>query len=291
MSARLYLEHFNDADVALLATVSGRSPEDLLATLRANPDYLDALLREPALHAALFGGGEREALLRASPFLVFSVLVARSAKDLSQTHFVQEWVGPGRRVPMFEVAGLQGFLDDPMRRLFLAELLASYTRVASGSIWVQTPRGWRRRRFSELDPLRLVEMAELAPEGEKPALYRRLGDLALFLTGVFPDYAGTRLLPGHRRQRLQRAMMREEGQSQDSESTPAGLPGDLGLLERLGRRSYWLAWKATEAGGFGMARVLGEVASGFGIARRSLNFLTDRYLFRLREEWFPMGEG
>jgi hypothetical protein len=39
-----------------------------------------------------------------------------------------------------------------------------------------------------------------------------------------------------------------------------------------------------------VARILGEVASGFGMARRSLNFLTDRYLFRVRERWFPMGD-
>jgi hypothetical protein len=292
MSALLYLEHLNDADLALLAAAGGfRSSDDLLAALRESPDRLDALLGEPTLHTMLFGAGEREALLRASPFLVFSVLVAQSAADLARAQYVEEWVGPGRRVPMFEVSGLRGFLDDPVRRLFLAELLASYTRVASGSIWVQTSRGWRRRRFSELDPLRLVEMAEMAPDAEKPALYRRLGDLALFLTGVFPDYAGTRLLPGHRRQRLQRIMRASDGDAPDAESTPASVPGDLGLLERLGRRSYWLAWKATGAGGFGVARVLGEVAAGFGTARRSLNFLTDRYLFRLREEWFAMGEG
>src|SRR5256885_13132420 len=38
-------------------------------------------------------------------------------------------------------------------RLFLAELLASYTNVASGSTLVKTSRGWPRHRFSELDPM------------------------------------------------------------------------------------------------------------------------------------------
>jgi hypothetical protein len=289
LSTLLYLEHLSDTDLALLAAAGGfASAGDLSAELRADPARLDGILGDPSVYATLFGAGEQDALLRASPFLVFAVLVARSAIDLTQTRFVQEWVGPGRRVPMFEVKGIQDFLEDPHRRLFLAELLASYTHVASGSIWVQTPRGWRRRRFSELDPLRLIEMAQLAPDSEKPALHRRLGDLALFLTGVFPDYAGTRLLPGHRRQRLERAMRWDPDGPSGSEAQ--GPPGDMGLLERVGRRSYWLAWRATETSGFDVARILGEVASGFGMARRSLNFVTDRYLFRVRERWFPMGE-
>jgi len=34
--------------------------------------------------------------------------------------------------------------------------------------------------------------------------------------------------------------------------------------------------------------VLEDLASdGFGRARRILNFLTDRYLFPLRDHWFP----
>ena len=82
---------------------------------------------------------------------------------------------------------LREFFAADGRRLFLTELLTSYTRVASGSTYVRTARGWRRRRFSELDPLRLASLLDAVPEAERPGIYRRLGDLALFLTGVFPD--------------------------------------------------------------------------------------------------------
>src|SRR5438270_799918 len=186
MSSNPFIEHLNDTDLALLATVSGEdSVIDLQHRLWADPYALDEILRQPSLFDVLFGAGAREALLHASPFLTFAVLVQRASRDLRQARFVEEWIGPGRRVPMFEVTGVQEFASDPLRRLFLAELLASYTHVASGSMWIQTPRGWRRRRFSELDPVRLVEMLQSAPERERPMLYRRLGDLALFLTGVF----------------------------------------------------------------------------------------------------------
>jgi hypothetical protein len=188
---------------------------------------------------------------------------------------------------MFEVGGLQRFARDSLRRLFLAELLASYPRVSSGSVWVQTPRGRRRRRFSELDPIRLVELAEALPAHERPMLYRRLGDLALFLTGVFPDYAGRRFLAPIPRQRLRRMLH----PSEEASSGPIGsddASSGVWLLEELGRQSYRLAWRATEVVGGVRPGVLGDMVDGFGQARRLLNFLTDRYMFPFRDQWFPL---
>jgi hypothetical protein len=287
MTAPLYLEHLTDADLHLLATETGEaeSGEELLTYLHANPAYLTALLEHPSLYVSLFGSGEHDALLRASPFLVFAVLVHRGAQDLAGLPFVEEWIGPNRRLPSFEVGGLREFASAPLRRFFLAEVLASYTRVASGTVWVQTSRGWRRRRFSELDPLRLLEMLETTPGRERPALYRRLGDLSLFLTGVFPDYAGA-TLPPLRRQRLQRGMRWIELAGPSLPPDP--VPSEISLLEELGQRSYWMAWKATEGMGSGMTGVLADVAESFSQARRLLNFLTDRYLFPVRDHWFPL---
>jgi len=288
VSGVFYLEHLTDADLGLLAAASseGESAGDSIARLRANPERLEGLLKQPAVFAHLFRADERDPLLRASPFLVFAGLVNRATQDLAQLHFVQEWVGPRQRVPVFDIAGLQEFAADSLRRFFLAQLLASYTRVASGSFWVHTSRGWRRRRFSELDPLRLIELLDIVPEHERAGVYRRLGDLTLFLPVVFPDYAGERLFRPIERERLQRTLARGEGKA-------GGTPGEdpssaIWLLEQVGRRSYRMAWKATQAAEVGMARVLGDVSEGFGKARRILNFVTDRYLFPLRERWFPL---
>jgi hypothetical protein len=285
MNPSLYLEHLTDPDLAFLAAASGQgvSVGELVSRLYEEPPSLERLLGQPSVFAALFDAGDDEALLRASPFLVFAVLVHRVQADLAQVSFIEEWIGPGRRVPMFDVAGLQEFAAGSPRRLFLAELLASYTHVASGSTWVRTARGWRRRRFSELDPLRLMELAELVPEVERPAVYRRLGDLALFLTGVFPDYAGDRFLPSIAQQRLQRALRRSDREPEAGPPGPEIGTDAMRLLEQVGRRSYRLAWRGADAAA---GEVLAEVAEGFGQARRLLNFLTDRYLFTFRHRWF-----
>src|SRR5215217_8543674 len=184
-----YLEHLTPGDLELLGTVA-RQPAD---RLRSQPELLVDVLGAPPVEAAVLGpASDEEPFLRASPFLTFAVAVHRSAARLAGRTSTLEWVAPRQRVPVFDVASLRDFLADPLRRLFLIELLASYTHVASGSTWVRTPRGWRRRRFSELDPVRLASLLEVVGEAERPGVYRRLGDLALFLTGVFPDHTAER---------------------------------------------------------------------------------------------------
>jgi hypothetical protein len=275
MVGRLYLEHLTDPDLSLLATAGDTFD------IRRDPDAIETALNSPALFRTLFGQSGRDPLLQGSPFLLFAVLVHRASRDLDQASFVEEWVGPRQRVPVFDVSGLRDFGAHPLRRFFLSELLASYTHVASGSVMVQTSRGWRRRRFSELDPVRLVELAELLPEAERPSVYRRLGDLSLFLTGVFPDYAAERLVVARERRQLERAL--EAGDREDAERRDG-----VWLLEHLGRRAYRIAQRSADRRTM-MAGVLGEVSENFAAARRMLNFLTDRYLFPLRQRWFGVG--
>ena len=276
MVGPLYLEHLSDADLRVLAAAT---EEDDAA--RRDPGRIEAMIDSPAVFRRLFGTPGRDPLLQGSPFLLFAVLVHRAVRDLGQASFVEEWVGPRQRVPVFDVGGLRDFGADPMHRFFLAELLASYTHVASGSMLVQTRRGWRRRHFSELDPLRLIELAELLPVAERASVYRRLGDLSLFLTGVFPDYAAERLVVARERRRLERALATADRSATERRD-------GIWLLESLGRRAYRIAQQAADRR-TAMAGVLAEVSQNFAVARRVLNFMTDRYLFPLRRQWFAAG--
>jgi len=276
MVGPLYLEHLSDADLRMLAAAT-----ELDDAARRDPGRIEAMIDSPAVFRRLFGTPGRDPLLQGSPFLLFAVLVHRAVRDLGQASFVEEWVGPRQRVPVFDVGGLRDFGADPMHRFFLAELLASYTHVASGSVLVQTRRGWRRRHFSELDPLRLIELAELLPVAERASVYRRLGDLSLFLTGVFPDYAAERLVVARERRRLERALATADRSATERRD-------GIWLLESLGRRAYRIAQQAADRR-TAMAGVLAEVSQNFAVARRVLNFMTDRYLFPPRRQWFAAG--
>src|SRR6202140_5817839 len=237
MVGSLYLEQLSDSDLGLLASAT-----DTRDDVRRDPASLEALINSPLIFRQLFSDPGRDPLLRGTPFLIFAVLIHRAVRDLGQASFVEEWVGPRQRVPVFDTAGLKDFGADPLRRFFLIQLLASYTNVASGSMLIKTSRGWRRRRFSELDPMRLIELAELVSELERPPVYRRLGDLSLFLTGIFPDYAAERLVAERDRRGLERALRpadREQAEGHDG----------IWLLEQLGRPRYRIGQPGAGPGG------------------------------------------
>jgi hypothetical protein len=233
--------------------------------------------------AAVFGGPDgarvRTVTVGVSPFLTFATAVHRTAESLDRASSVAECWGPRVRVALFDVASLRTLLADQLRRWFLAGLLAPNTRVASGVTWTRTPTGWRRQRFSELDPAPLAERLRMVGPAEQAGVYRRLGDLALFLLGVFlghlPSFSGA---AGKRLVRLPGV-------------TP-GPPGDTGsraMLEYLGSRWYAAAVAAARAADFPVTAplaVAGHMGEHFGVARWVLNAVTGRYLFPVREQCF-----
>src|SRR5438552_13105929 len=139
-----HLEHLTDGDLALLVPRAAYEtpPHDLRAALVHRRGGIDDLLLHPKLFEAVFVEGRSgDPLVGVSPFLAFAVAVHRTASELASATYTAEWVGIGRRTPVFDVAGLREFLSRPWHRFFLTELLASYTHVSSGSVMVATRRG------------------------------------------------------------------------------------------------------------------------------------------------------
>jgi len=263
----LYVEHLSDRDLEVIARASGApgSASEMRDRLRDSPEDVDELLSTEGLFDAVFGSESTSSIVHIglTPFLVFGVLVNKVARDLNETSFVPEWVGAGQRLPVFDVETLREFVADGRRRFFLIEFLTSFTKVASGAVWVRTRRGYKRRRFSELDPVSLAEMVDALPPRQRPGGYRRLGDVSLFLCGVFPDHT-TRNTIGE----LSRARLAlDDGD-------------DVRFFEIVGPGWYGRAVDAATASlGAGPTYLL-DVADHFSDARRFLNFLSDRYLHR-----------
>lgn len=289
---REYASHLTDADLRLLVSVTG-TPAGAgqvdgagdavdLSWLRGDPETLLRLLEYPGVFRAVLGAVDaaRGWAVPASPFLVFAAFVQQTAAELASVDHVPERTGLRQRVPLFDAPALRDFLGDPARRLFLAELLASFTRVASGRYRVRVGGRMRTRRFSELDPVRLAGLLDAVPQAERPGVYRRLGDATLFLTGVFPDYASTRALGPLDAGRLLRAARLPSSQQERLASSPA-----MELWEYLGARWYRAA---RDLAPVATARVLvvGDVADRFRQARRVLNHLADRYLVSPGQPWF-----
>lgn len=282
LAAREYASHLTEADVDLLASIDPALADP--ARLRSDPAELLRRLEHPAaLDAALgpaLGRDPSSWAVRASPFLIFALLVQRAGAELATAVHVPERTGPRQRVPLFDAPALRDFLGDTARRLFLAELLASFTRVASGRYRVLVAGRSRTRRYSELDPVRLAGLLDVVPEAERPGVYRRLGDVALFLTGVFPDYVTTRAFGLADAERLLRAA----GLSGPQREQLAGGTA-VELLEYLGARWYRTACELAPVTTARLA-VAGDVAGRFRQARRVLNHLADRYLLSAGQPWF-----
>jgi hypothetical protein len=213
---------------------------------------------------------------------VFAAFVQRATAELASMDHVPERTGPRQRVPLFDAPALRDFLAAPARRLFLAELLASFTRVASGHYRTRVGDRSRTRRFSELDPVRLAGLLDAVPQAERPGVYRRLGDVTLFLTGVFPDYATAHALGPVSAARLLRAAELPTSQTERLAAAPA-----IEFWEHLGARWYRAARDLAPAA-TARITVVGEVADRFRQARRVLNHVADRYLFPPGSPWFPL---
>jgi hypothetical protein len=294
-----YADHLTDADLSLLVSVAQETgrPGALAAGaswLRSRPEALPELIGDPRVFRAVFGTGDATAApsaraALASPFLIFAVAVHRAAAELESVEHVPERSGQRQRVPLFDAPALRDFLGSPARRLFLAELLGSFTRntaapyqaAAGPGTGTRPPRGTRRpRRFSELDLARMAGLLDAVPEAERAGVYRRLGDVALFLTGVFPDYAVAHALGPVSAARLLRAAQVPEGRQDQLAAAPA-----IDLFEYLGARWYRAAWGLAPARTARLA-VVAEVADRFRQARRVLNHIADRCLFPAGNPWF-----
>jgi hypothetical protein len=277
-----YAEYLTEADLRLLARAVGLS-DGAMAALADDPASIEGLLADPRVFEAVFGVSDE--MVFVSPFLAFGVAVHRAVADLAALDYLPERSGLRQRIPVFDAPELRDFLGSAQRRLFLAQLLASFTRVASGRYRV--PSRWdgrpgsagsgaggrpRTRRFSELDPVRLAGLLEVAPEESRPGIYRRLGDVSLFLAGVFPDYSAMHALGPVDVSRLLRSARVPAADRDGLTAAPA-----LDLLEYLGARWYRAALAAAPVRTAGLD-VVGEVAGRFRQARRVLNHLADRYL-------------
>jgi len=266
----LYTEHLSDSDMALLAAAVGSDPESVRRHVQQRPEVIDEILAEPSLFELVFETPDPDLRVRLTPFLLFGILINKVASELENLNYAFEWAGAGQRLPVFDVASMREFLAAAARRYLLVEFLASFTKVASGRIWVKTRRGYQSRRYSELDLVRMVDVVLQLPPAQRPGGYRRLGDIALFLTGVFPDHTARHpIAPLHRERLVKMAGL----------DASAGLvTEDLAFHEILGAAWYRRAVEAAAAlVGRGPEELL-YLADNFTAARRVLNYLADNYL-------------
>lgn len=258
-----------DRDLAVVARITGDDVDELRSRLRSRPWAVHDLLSDPRVVEAVAGDGG-DLLDAVSPFLLFAVLAHRAAAELLEATYVNDWSGPRMRLPVFDVAPLQEFAQDPGRILFVAHLLASFAAPTP-------PPG----PVDALDLDGLVDWLAVAVPADRPALLRHLGDLALFWSGVLPDATGARAVSASAAQRLGRSVDMTADEILALVDPSSASPG-LDALESLGARWYRAATNEPRSP---VPPVVADVAARFRPARRFLNHLADRHLYHLEPGW------
>ena len=221
-------------------------------------DFRKAMVGDERVFLAVTS--DDDILLKLSPQLFFEVLLRRAHSDIgSATHTLER---TGRdRVPVFDAREVSTLLSRDNVLVYLADMLASFTRVHSYVVPIRRRRGIRRKvRYSDMDFDSLVGMCASADEESRFAFYKRIADLCLFITGIFPgsaQRASTGYVSGRVRVRTQRGI--EE-------------------YEREGVRFYSLAEEHPAAQTLGLTDVFRVLREDFTSARKPLAYIAGQYL-------------
>jgi hypothetical protein len=152
-------------------------------------------------------------------------------------------------------------------------MLSSFTRIESYTISFRARRGtWRKIQFNDLDIQSLISFCEVVEEEYRLRFYKRIGDICLFILGLFPDYAEHDYrypLSGHVRPRIP-----EKERISPEE------------YEKKGRKFYKLAAEHQFAEKQGWSDVFWSLHKSFQSARKPLNLIAEHYLPYQRNKLF-----
>lgn len=269
--AMAYLQDLSEADLYFIVRtiVDKRQDYDYICDLlKDKPDLVEIMLEDEKLYWQV--QEEKDIFLKISPFLLFSILILQTKRQLEKKSYTMELIGRRERIPVFDAENAAELLQNKDVRAYLARMLASFTRVDSTTV-VYRARGLTyQRHFSELDFDDVLELAGLVELPYRYDFYKRLADISLFITGIFPEYL--------------------YGAKDANEHIPERYIGDSGRTmhdyEEEGRRYYDLASTYDEAREQGLDHVLSQFAENFTTIRKPLNYLAENLIYKYRSKWF-----
>jgi len=198
-----YLDLLSGHDLLLLADASKViEPLDAVAAFKARPTLIVEALESPTTYpnltrtstsmttSASTATGIGDIRIEPSALLVFAAIVHHCCGAITTAGFRAERIGTRIFLPYVANHDFVDYASQAANRLFLIELLGSYARSPSGSA---EPR-CNDLPVGSLDPVVLARSLSTVDQRERVGIYRRLGDLALFRSGVINDDPN-RMLP------------------------------------------------------------------------------------------------
>ncbi len=251
------------------------------APAAANQEHLKQLLRGDETFRVAMVSDERvfqqvmndeEIFLKISAPLYFEVLLRKTLRELeTATHTVER---TGRQnIPVFDTKEVVNLLSRPEVLDYLAQMLASFTRIHSYTVPVRVARGIRRRiRYNDMDIDSLIRFCTTADEEHRLGFYKRIADVCLFVSSFFPDYAFFDY--------------RYPTTGQTHPLAVGRMRRSLEDYEREGRTFYGLAEEHPVARALQFSEVFGLLREHFTSARKPLSFIATHYLHARKQALF-----
>lgn len=249
-----------ETEMTALAAACDRDPDDLATALARRPWALHDLLSEPELIGSVLEVDDLAPV--PSPFVFFAVMTRLAADHLLTATYVNDWIGPRTRLPVFDVEPVQEFVAAPGRVLFMARLLTSMVQPVG--LPIPGPAG---------DPWDLVEWISSVSQEDRVVLLRRVGDVSLYMAGVHADAIGHGLVSPDKAERVGHALHMSEDEIHELCDPASTTPG-LDALERVSARSYQECRRSNAP----TPPVVSDIAERMHSARRFLTHLADEFL-------------
>ena len=254
-----------DLDFVVETVASQRRDQEMVKDIvRDKADLVEVMLDDERLFRRIMDEG---AWVRISPYLFFTILLRQARKDLHGGYTVERW-GQSYRLPVFDGSQVAALLEGGDVQYYLAGMLTSFTRVGSTVVYFRHRGRTHRRSFSDMDMDDMVGLSQGVEPEYRFAFFKRIADIALFLTGVFPEYVTAASVGVTNGPRLSGRRTRTIEEYQND-----------------GRQFCLMAAECAPAGSADVA-LLGKIAGNFDLARKPLNLVSERYMPLSRFQWF-----
>ena len=274
VSLNTKLPEFTEKDLDFIVSNAARdsSEPDRLKRAIANDDQLRiAMVSDESLFERVMN--DEAVFLRVSPTLYFEILLRKAHGELQVATYTLETAGR-ESIPVFDTDEVLEFMKRPKVIEYLATMLASFIKIQSFVVPMRVRRGISRRvRYNDMDVDSLIKFASNVEPLERFGYYKRIADVCLFVSGVFPAHT-------HR------------DYQQVAGGKPTAIPRTWRMrrsvedYEREGARFYRLAQEHPTAKTLELAGVFGVLRENFAAARKPLAYMANHFLHSQKQQLF-----
>ncbi len=265
----------SDRDILFLIETVDRTLLNKAEAIKGDSAFIESMLDAEAgrVFQRIMLMNDDSLIASITPRFLFDVLLRVAYKEFENQAYTVERTA-SQKIPVFDSPEVVRFLSNKAVLRYLADMLASFTRIESFTLPVRVRKGvWRRIRYNDMDLDSLLRFCQTVDEERRFGYYKRIADICLFILGMFPEYAAPdfRLLSTGR--------------------TRTGLFGRLRRsaedYEEEGRRFYRLAGEHSDARLLHLTEIFLQLQEKFNLAKKPLNYISENFLRFKRGKLFP----